>query len=167
MTDRQPTRSTTVRCGPGRACVLELGEGPCVTVLASPPFEAATYLPLLETLAARFRALALEVAAPGRARTGAGDAQLIGVAAEALQALGVGRALVVGQGTSARLAVSWRPLHSRAYRRSRCRCCCTGADGSSSTRSCSPACSRPSRAGWTWAVPEGPRVPPSGWPRVG
>lgn len=106
MTDRRPVRATTVRCGPGQARALELGEGPSVVVLASPPFDAGAYLPLLGALADRFRALAVELTAPDPERAEARDALLAAVAAEALPALGVGRALVVGQDASARVAVA-------------------------------------------------------------
>ena len=106
ITDRPSVRVTTVRCGTGQARALELGEGPCVVVLASPPFDAGAYLPLLSALANRFRALAVELTASHPERTGARDAPLVGVAVEALPALGVGRALLVGQDASARLAVS-------------------------------------------------------------
>jgi len=106
MTDRHPVRTTTLRCGPGQARALELGEGPSVVVLTSPPLDAGAYLPLLGALAPRFRALAVELTAPDPERADARDALLVGVAAEALPALGVGRALVVGQDASARLAVS-------------------------------------------------------------
>ena len=106
MTERKPARATTVRCGPGQARALELGEGPCVVVLARQPFDADAYLPLLGALAARFRALAVELTAPGPERGAARDALLLAIAAEALPALGVGRALVVGHDASARLAVA-------------------------------------------------------------
>lgn len=106
MTEREPARASTIRCGPGQARVLELGEGPCVVVLARPPFETGAYLPLLGALAARFRALAVELTAPDPEGAAAHDALLVGVAAEALPALGVGRALLVGQDASARWAVA-------------------------------------------------------------
>jgi pimeloyl-ACP methyl ester carboxylesterase len=114
MTDRQPVRATTIRCGPGQARVLELGDGPCVVVLASPRFDAGAYLPLLAALSGRFRALAVELTAPDPERADARDALLVGVAAQALLALGVGRALVVGQDASARLAVSLATSHPGA-----------------------------------------------------
>jgi len=98
-------RATTVRCGPGQARALELGAGPAVVVLASPPAGAGAYLPLLEALRARFRSIALELTCPDPERAEARDAQLVAVAVEAMASLGVERAVVVGQGTNGRVAV--------------------------------------------------------------
>jgi pimeloyl-ACP methyl ester carboxylesterase len=98
-------RATSLRAGAGRARALEVGDGPAVVVLAIPPLDAGAYLPLLETLRARFRAVALELEAPDPERAEARDAQLVGVADEAMRSLGLGRALVVGQGASGRIAV--------------------------------------------------------------
>ena len=98
-------RATSLRAGAGRARAFEVGDGPAVLVLAVPPVDAGAYLPLLEALRARFRAVALELEAPDPVRSEARDAQLVGVADEAMRSLGLGRALVVGQGASGRIAV--------------------------------------------------------------
>lgn len=98
-------RVTALAAGPGQARALELGDGPAVVVLASAPPGAGAFRPLLEALSGRFRAVALELSAPDPERAEARDAQLVEVAAAALAALGVGRAAVVGQGASGRVAV--------------------------------------------------------------
>jgi len=77
-----------------------------VLVLASPPAGNATYLRLLAALQPRFRAVALELSAPDpELARGARDAGLVAAAKEAMAALALDRALVVGEGSSARLAV--------------------------------------------------------------
>jgi pimeloyl-ACP methyl ester carboxylesterase len=76
-----------------------------VVVVVSALAGAGAYLPLLEALQGRFRAMALELDAPDPERAEARDAQLVAVAGEAMDALRIGRAAVVGQGTSGRVAV--------------------------------------------------------------
>lgn len=105
MSEHRDVRVTALRAGPGRARALELGDGPAVVVLAGTPAGGGAYLPLAAALAQRFRAVVLEVEAPDPERAMDRDAQLVSVAGEALAALGAGRALVVGHGWSARVAV--------------------------------------------------------------